>query len=188
MEDLFRAGGLLAVLREVRDLLDPAALTVTGRPLVDYLEAARIWDPEVIRERVDAAPGARRDRRPVRQPGPDRGRDQARRRVARAAPAPRPGDGLRLDRGLPRPDRRPRPRRRRRLGPDPARLRPAGLSGHARGGQPAAAGEAAPAGRPGHGPDLRWADERHGLRHGRPARDARRPPPAVRSAWSGPAT
>ena len=29
MEDLFRAGGLTAVLREVEDLLDPAAITVT---------------------------------------------------------------------------------------------------------------------------------------------------------------
>jgi dihydroxy-acid dehydratase len=51
MDDFFRAGGLLAVLREVRDLLDPTALTVTGRPLVDYLDAAPIWDPEVIRLR-----------------------------------------------------------------------------------------------------------------------------------------
>jgi dihydroxy-acid dehydratase len=51
MDDLYRAGGLLAVLREVRDLLDPAALTVTGKPLVDYLDDARIWDAEVIRER-----------------------------------------------------------------------------------------------------------------------------------------
>lgn len=51
MDDLQRAGGLLAVLREVRDLLDPEALTVTGRPLVDYLEDARIWDHEVIRVR-----------------------------------------------------------------------------------------------------------------------------------------
>ena len=32
MEDFHRAGGLLAVLREVQDLLDPDALTVTGRP------------------------------------------------------------------------------------------------------------------------------------------------------------
>ncbi|MDQ6657821.1 MAG: dihydroxy-acid dehydratase [Actinomycetota bacterium] len=48
MEDLHRAGGLLAVLREVRDLLDPTALTVTGRPLVDYLDDAQIWDSEVI--------------------------------------------------------------------------------------------------------------------------------------------
>jgi dihydroxy-acid dehydratase len=52
MEDLYRAGGLLAVLREVRDLLDPTALTVTGKPLVDFLDDARIWDPEVIRERA----------------------------------------------------------------------------------------------------------------------------------------
>ena len=51
MDDFYRAGGLLAVLREVRDLLDATAVTVTGRPLVDYLDAAPIWDPEVIRLR-----------------------------------------------------------------------------------------------------------------------------------------
>jgi dihydroxy-acid dehydratase len=51
MEDFHRAGGLLAVLREVRDLLDPSALTVTGAPLVDHLDDAPIWDPEVIRPR-----------------------------------------------------------------------------------------------------------------------------------------
>jgi dihydroxy-acid dehydratase len=51
MEDLHRAGGLLAVLREVRDLLDPAGLSVTGRPLVSYLDDAPIWDHEVIRSR-----------------------------------------------------------------------------------------------------------------------------------------
>ncbi|ADB75113.1 IlvD/Edd family dehydratase [Geodermatophilus obscurus] len=53
MEDFHRAGGLLAVLREVRDLLDPTALTVTGKPLVDSLEDAPIWDPEVIRTRAE---------------------------------------------------------------------------------------------------------------------------------------
>jgi dihydroxy-acid dehydratase len=53
MEDFHRAGGLLAVLREVRDLLDPEALTVTGRPLVDYLDDREIWDPEVIRTRAE---------------------------------------------------------------------------------------------------------------------------------------
>ena len=51
MDDLYRAGGFLAVLREVRELLDPTALTVTGKPLVDYLADARIWDPEVITPR-----------------------------------------------------------------------------------------------------------------------------------------
>lgn len=52
MEDFHRAGGLLAVLREVADLLDPDALTVTGKPLVDHLTDAPIWDAEVIRTRA----------------------------------------------------------------------------------------------------------------------------------------
>ncbi len=52
MEDFHRAGGLLAVLREVQDLLDPAALTVTGRPLVDHLADAPIWDATIIRPRT----------------------------------------------------------------------------------------------------------------------------------------
>ncbi len=51
MDDLYRAGGLLAVLREVCDLLDPGAITVSGRPLVDHLDEARIWDEAVIRPR-----------------------------------------------------------------------------------------------------------------------------------------
>src|SRR5206468_2507026 len=51
MEDFHRAGGLLAVLAEVRDLLDPTALTVDGTPLVDHLADAPIWDPEVIHPR-----------------------------------------------------------------------------------------------------------------------------------------
>lgn len=48
MDDFFRAGGLRAVLREVKDLLDPDALTVEGRPLVEGLETATIWDTDVI--------------------------------------------------------------------------------------------------------------------------------------------
>ncbi|WP_088288104.1 IlvD/Edd family dehydratase [Kineosporia sp. A_224] len=56
MDDLHRAGGLHAVLREVADLLDPAALTVSGRSLVDHLrddgpDDAQVWDREVIRPR-----------------------------------------------------------------------------------------------------------------------------------------
>ncbi|WP_149205248.1 dihydroxy-acid dehydratase [Actinotalea subterranea] len=53
MDDLHRAGGLLAVLAEVRDLLDPTAMTVTGRPLVDHLDDAVVWDREVIRPRSE---------------------------------------------------------------------------------------------------------------------------------------
>ena len=51
MDDFYRADALLAVLRELRELLDPTAVTVTERPLVEYLDAAPIWDPEVIRLR-----------------------------------------------------------------------------------------------------------------------------------------
>lgn len=51
MEDLHRAGGLHAVLAQVLDLLDPEAITVTGRRLVDGLADAPIWDTEVIRGR-----------------------------------------------------------------------------------------------------------------------------------------
>jgi len=58
MEDFHRAGGLLAVLREVKDLLDPAALTVTGLPLTDYLGDAQIWDREVIAVRNKPVQGA----------------------------------------------------------------------------------------------------------------------------------
>jgi dihydroxy-acid dehydratase len=53
MEDFHRAGGLLAVLREVADLLDPEALTVTGQPLAAQLDGARIWDSEVLRTRAE---------------------------------------------------------------------------------------------------------------------------------------
>jgi dihydroxy-acid dehydratase len=51
MEDLFRAGGLAAVLREVTDLLDSDAISVTGEPFVKSLADAQIWDREVIRPR-----------------------------------------------------------------------------------------------------------------------------------------
>jgi dihydroxy-acid dehydratase len=51
MEDFHRAGGLAAVLREVADLLDAEAITVTGRPLTESLGTAEIWDRDVIRSR-----------------------------------------------------------------------------------------------------------------------------------------
>jgi len=51
MDDLQRAGGFLAVMREVKDLLDPTALSITGRPFVDHLDTARIWDADVITPR-----------------------------------------------------------------------------------------------------------------------------------------
>jgi dihydroxy-acid dehydratase len=49
MEDFHRAGGLLAVLAQVAERLDPTALTVTGQPLVESVAGASTWDSTVIR-------------------------------------------------------------------------------------------------------------------------------------------
>ncbi|MFC4243251.1 IlvD/Edd family dehydratase [Gryllotalpicola reticulitermitis] len=48
MEDLFRAGGFLAVLDQVTDLLDPDANTVLGQPLTSFLGGHTVWDRDVI--------------------------------------------------------------------------------------------------------------------------------------------
>jgi dihydroxy-acid dehydratase len=49
MEDFFYAGGLRALMRQLGDKLDAAAITVTGRPLTDGLAEAKIWNEDVIR-------------------------------------------------------------------------------------------------------------------------------------------
>ena len=51
MDDLFRAGGLLAVLNQVRDLLSDDAITVTGQPLSSHLDGHEISDSAVIATR-----------------------------------------------------------------------------------------------------------------------------------------
>ena len=48
MDDLYRAGGLLALLTQVRDLLHPEPITVTGVPLVEYLIDRPVYDEAVI--------------------------------------------------------------------------------------------------------------------------------------------
>jgi len=53
MEDFYRAGGLPAVVRELGDLLDQDALTVTGASLGDNTAQARITDPAVVRTRAE---------------------------------------------------------------------------------------------------------------------------------------
>ena len=49
MEDFYYAGGLRALLNEIRDFLNLDALTVSGRTLGENLQSARITNPEVIR-------------------------------------------------------------------------------------------------------------------------------------------
>jgi dihydroxy-acid dehydratase len=53
MEDLFRAGGLRAVLQQIQDLLDPTATTVTGATLVEADADHPIWDADVITPRKE---------------------------------------------------------------------------------------------------------------------------------------
>jgi dihydroxy-acid dehydratase len=49
MEDFFYAGGIRALMRQLGDKLHAAPISVTGRPLVEGLEAAPIWNDDVIR-------------------------------------------------------------------------------------------------------------------------------------------
>jgi dihydroxy-acid dehydratase len=51
MEDFFYAGGLRALMAEIKDLLHLDARTVNGRTIGDNLEGARVINPEVIRPR-----------------------------------------------------------------------------------------------------------------------------------------
>ena len=48
MDDLYRAGGVLALLAQIKDLLHPQPITVTGSPLVDYLQDCPVYDETVI--------------------------------------------------------------------------------------------------------------------------------------------
>ena len=51
MEDFYYAGGLRALLSELKDLLHLDCRTVNGRTLGENLEGARIYNPDVIRSR-----------------------------------------------------------------------------------------------------------------------------------------
>jgi dihydroxy-acid dehydratase len=48
MEDFYYAGGLRAMLEELRDLLDLSARTVNGKTLGENIEGAKVWNPDVI--------------------------------------------------------------------------------------------------------------------------------------------
>ncbi len=53
MEDLFRAGGLLALLDQISERFSSTPITVTGKPLTDYLPGNAIFDATVIRTVAD---------------------------------------------------------------------------------------------------------------------------------------
>jgi dihydroxy-acid dehydratase len=54
MEDFFYAGGLRALLHDIRDLLSTGETTVNGRTLGDNIESAEVFDREVILPRQRA--------------------------------------------------------------------------------------------------------------------------------------
>jgi len=54
MEDFYYAGGLRALLNEIRDLLNVDCLTVNGKTLGENIEGAKIYNPDVIRPRANA--------------------------------------------------------------------------------------------------------------------------------------
>jgi dihydroxy-acid dehydratase len=48
MDDFYRAGGVLAALAQVKELFHGEAITVTGRPFVEYLTDRPVYDDTVI--------------------------------------------------------------------------------------------------------------------------------------------
>ena len=54
MEDFYYAGGLRALLNEIRDLLSLDCLTVNGKTLGENIEGAKIYNTDVIRPRANA--------------------------------------------------------------------------------------------------------------------------------------
>jgi len=49
MDDLYRAGGLLALLSQIADKFSPLPITVTGKPLVTYMNDVEVFDRSVIK-------------------------------------------------------------------------------------------------------------------------------------------
>ena len=138
-EGFFRAGGVPAILRELKSAgkLHLDAMTCTGKTLGETLEAPLDIDREVIRAYDRPDEGKGRLRRPVRQSLRLRRHEDQRHRPAIPRPLPlrprppqrlrRQGHRLRGPRGLPPPHRGPRPRRRRPQHPRHPQLRPGRL-------------------------------------------------------------
>ena len=82
MEDLFYAGGIPAVLKQLLPLLHGAALTVTGHTMAENVTDAEVMNPEIIRTLDDPAANRRRPEHPARQPGARWRGNQTRRRHA----------------------------------------------------------------------------------------------------------
>ena len=173
MEDFFAAGGIGAVLRELKPLLHLDCMTIAGETLGERLAAedGDYVDRRVIKPAADPlephgglSPCSARWRRT----GPSSSARRRRRRLfettARAVVFASLEDVARAS--------TTRARRDGRRHPDPAERRPAQRARHAGGGLPADPQEAAGGRRQGHGAHLGRAHVRHRLRHHRAARGA----------------
>jgi dihydroxy-acid dehydratase len=49
MEDFFYAGGLRALMNEMKDMLDLSCMTVTGKTIGENIEGAKVYKPDIIR-------------------------------------------------------------------------------------------------------------------------------------------
>ena len=72
MEDFFYAGGLRALMAEIRDLLHLDCVTVNGKTLGENLDTAQLNNPEVIRPRAKSSFHKRRNDGSVRESGAGR--------------------------------------------------------------------------------------------------------------------
>ena len=111
MEDFFYAGGLRALMQNLREKLDLSCMTVTGKTVGENIEGAKVHSArrDPFAQRSDLRRG--RDRRAQGQPCAERLRHQAGRRRPALPQASRQGDRVR---GLQPHDARDRARRSRR--------------------------------------------------------------------------
>ena len=172
MEDFFYAGGLRALMTELRDLLDLRAMTVTGKTVADNIAGAKVHLPDVIHSTsnpISTEPatgvlyGNLAPRGAIIKPSAVEKRLLKHRGPALAF---EDYNHMACD---------DRPRRSRRHGGPRAgaeELGPEGRPRHARVGHDADPDQAGEAGRARHAARLRCAHERHELRRLRAARVA----------------
>ena len=190
MEDFFAAGGMGALMREIKDLLHLDCMTVTGETLGERLAAdADAWvDRTIIAERktpLEPQGGLVALFGNLAPQGAILKRSAADANLfeleGRAVVFTSLDDlAARID--------DPESRRRGQRYSGAAECRPAFGLGDAGGRLSADPEEARDQGRQGHGARVGRAHERHRLRHHRAARDAGLRPPAARSAWCATAT
>ncbi len=175
MEDLFAAGGIGAVLQELRPMLHLGCLTVSGETLGERLsEAAGYVDRRVVRPLSDPVQERGGARGPLRIAGSTRRHPEALGSRSQALRARGACARLR-NAGRPRGShRRTRPGRERRRHPGPAERGTEEPLRHARGRLSADPSEAGPRGCPRHAAHLRRAHEWNRLRERRSPRLTRR--------------